>query len=205
MSMFGRESGEAAGSGKPTVTALLVAWAHGDAQALEQLTPLVYDELCQLAHGYLRRESSQHTLETRALVHEAFLRLADQHHVSWKTRSHFYGIAALMMRRVLTEHARARGLARRGGGAVHLCLDSLAEPEPARSTEVLALEEALHRLGERHPEIGRIVDLRFFGGLSESEIAEVMAISVPTVKRRWRLARAWLHRDLTGFARDEPH
>lgn len=189
---------------EPTVTALLVAWTQGDPQALEQLAPLVYDELCQLAHGYLRREPSGHTLETRALVHEAFLRLVDQRHVSWKARSHFFGIAALMMRRVLVEHARGRALARRGGGAVHVPLDAMVELGGVEAPELLALDDALHQLGERHPEIGRLVELRFFAGLSESEIAEVLSVSVPTVKRRWRLARAWLHRYLTGAERDEP-
>jgi RNA polymerase sigma factor (TIGR02999 family) len=177
-----------------TLTHLLAAWSQGDAEALDRLAPLVYSKLRQLAANYLRRERSGHTLETGALVHEAFLRLLRQGEVSWKNRSHFFAIASLMMRRVLIEHARRRQHADR---ALHLPLDAVAEVGLAEASEVLALDEALQQLSARHPQAGKIVELRFFGGLNESEIAEVIGISVPTVKRRWRFARAWLQRYLS--------
>lgn len=181
-----------------TLTHLLAAWSRGDGDALDRLAPLVYSKLRQLAANYLRRERSGHTLETGALVNEGFLRLLGQRRVSWKNRSHFFAIAALMMRRVLIEHARRRPDAAR---APHLPLDAAADVGIVESSEVLALDDALRQLGARHPQVRKIVDLRFFGGLNESEIAEVLGISVPTVKRRWRFARAWLHRYL---ARPEP-
>lgn len=181
-----------------TLTHLLTSWSRGDGEAFDRLAPLVYSKLRQLAASYLRRERSGHTLETGALVHEAFLRLLGQSRVSWKNRSHFYAIAALMMRRVLIEHARRRQNAAR---APHLPLDIAGDVGIASASEVLALDEALRQLGARHPQVRKIVELRFFGGLNESEIAEVLGISVPTVKRRWRFARAWLHRYL---ARPEP-
>ncbi|HET9228743.1 MAG TPA: ECF-type sigma factor [Thermoanaerobaculia bacterium] len=173
-----------------TVTRLLVAWSQGDGKALDLLAPLVYSRLRQLASGYLRRERPGHVLETGALVNEAFLRLFGQDHVSWQNRSHFFALAALMMRRVLIEHARRRQHADRAS-----CLP--LEVGLARASDVLALDEALRQLSFRHPQAGKIVELRFFGGLNESEIAEVVGLSVPTVKRRWRFARAWLHRYLT--------
>lgn len=178
-----------------TLTRLLAAWSRGDAEALDRLAPLVYGKLRQLASGYLRRERPGHVLETGALVNEAFLRLFGQDQVSWQNRSHFFAIAALMMRRVLIEHARRRQHADR---ALYLPLEAAAEVGLARASDVLALDEALRQLSTRHPQAGKIVELRFFGGLNESDIAEVLGISVPTVKRRWRFARAWLHRYLAG-------
>jgi RNA polymerase sigma factor (TIGR02999 family) len=172
-----------------TLTHLLAAWSRGDGEALGRLAPLVYSKLRQLAANCLRRERSGHTLETGALVNEAFLRLLGQGRVSWKSRSHFFAIATLMMRRVLIEHARRVRVP-------HLPLDAVAEVGQAEASEVIALDEALRQLGVRHPQATRIVELRFFGGMNESEIAEVLGISVPTVKRRWRFARAWLHRYL---------
>ena len=172
-----------------TLTRLLSAWSHGDGEALDRLAPLVYGKLRQLASTCLRRERPGHVLETGALVNEAFLRLLGQAHVSWQNRSHFFAIAALMMRRVLIEHARRRR-------ALCLPLEAAAEVGLAQASDVLALDEALRQLGARHPQAGKIVELRFFGGLNESEIAGVLGISVPTVKRRWRFARAWLHRYL---------
>lgn len=177
-----------------TLTHLLAAWSRGDGEALDRLAPLVYGKLRQLAANCLRRERSGHTLETGALVNEAFLRLLRQGRVSWKNRSHFFAIAALMMRRVLIEHARRR---QHAGRADHLPLDA-AEVARAEASEVLVLDEALRLLGARHPQVRKIVELRFFGGLNESEIAEVLGISVPTVKRRWRFARAWLQRYLSS-------
>jgi RNA polymerase sigma factor (TIGR02999 family) len=177
-----------------TLTHYLVAWSRGDGEALDRLVPLVYGRLRQLAANFLRRERSGHTLETGALVNEAFLRLLGQGRVSWKNRSHFFAVAALMMRRVLIEHARRRQSA---GRAPHLPLDEAGGVERAEASEALAVDEALRQLGIRHPRARKIVELRFFGGLNESEIAEVLGISVPTVKRRWRFARAWLHRYLS--------
>ena len=181
-----------------TLTHLLAAWSRGDGEALDRLAPLVYGRLRQLAASSLRRERPGHLLETGALVNEAFLRLLGQSRVSWKSRSHFFAIAALMMRRVLIEQAR-----RRQHAAPHLPLDAAAEVEMAEAAEVLALDEALRQLGARHPQARTIVELRFFGGLNESEIAEVLGLSVPTVKRRWRFARAWLHRNLAGRPRHD--
>lgn len=171
-----------------TLTHWLAAWSRGDGEALDRLAPLVYSRLRQLAASSLRRERPGHTLETGALVHEAFLRLLGQGRVSWKSRSHFFAIAALMMRRVLIEHARRRH--------PHLPLEAAGEEGMAEAPESLAVDEALRQLGVRHPQARRIVELRFFGGLNESEIAGVLGVSVPTVKRRWRFARAWLHRYL---------
>ena len=180
-----------------TVTLWLAAWSQGSGEALERLVPLVYGELRQLAARCLWRERSGHTLETGALVHEAFLRLVDQRQVSWQNRSHFFGIAALMMRRVLVEHARGRQYARRGRGALHLPLDAAVEVGDTVAPEIRDLNEALGQLIEFYPQAGRVVELRFFGGLTENEIGELLGISAPTVKRRWRMARAWLHRYLS--------
>jgi RNA polymerase sigma factor (TIGR02999 family) len=187
-----------------TITHLLAAWSQGDREALDRLAPLVYGELRRLAFNYLRRERPGHTIETGTLVHEAFLRLVDQRQVSWQNRAHFFGIAALMMRRVLVEQARSRQSARRGEGALHVSLDAAAEIGVVEAPEVLALAEALRQLSESYPQAAEVVELRFFGGLDEREIGEVLGISVPTVKRRWRMARAWLHRQLAGPDRHEP-
>lgn len=176
-----------------TLTHWLAAWSRGDGEALDRLAPLVYGKLRQLAARYLRRERSGHLLETGALVHEAFLRLLGQGRVSWRSRSHFFAIAAVMMRRVLIEHAR-----RQQCRVPHLPLAAAAEVARAEASEILAVGGALRVLGARHPQAREIVELRFFGGLNESEIAEVLGISVPTVKRRWRFARAWLHRHLSS-------
>jgi len=181
-----------------TLTRLLVAWSQEDGEAFERLASLVYSELRHLAASHLRRERPVNTLETGTLVHETFLRLADQRQVSWQSRAHFFGIAALMMRRVLVDHGRSRLSARRGRGALHVSLDAAPEVGVAEAAEILALEEALQQLGERYPQAGKIVELRFFGGLNEGEIAEALGLSVPTVKRRWRMARAWLHRYLAA-------
>jgi RNA polymerase sigma factor (TIGR02999 family) len=176
-----------------TLTHLLAAWSRGEGEAFDRLAPLVYSRLRQLAASYLRRERSGHTLETGALVNEAFLRLLGQAQVSWKNRSHFFAIAALMMRRVLVDHARRPPCA---GRAPHLPLDAAAEVGVAEASEVRDLDDALRQLSARHPQTRKIVELRFFGGLNESEIAGILGISVPTVKRRWRFARAWLQRYL---------
>jgi len=180
------------------VTQLLVDWSHGDEEALARLTPLVYDELRRVAQRYLRRERRDHTLQATALVHEAFVRLIDQRQVHWRSTLHFTALAAQMMRRILIDHARSQRYAKRGGGAPKVSLDD-APPIAADSTpELLEIDEALARLTDFDAQLGKIVELRFFGGLKNEEIAELLGLSVPTVTRRWRMAKAWLYRHLTG-------
>ncbi len=178
------------------VTELLRAWGNGDDAALEQLTPLVEAELRRLARGYMRRERRGHTLQTTALVNEAFLRLTDARRVRWEDRAHFLGISARLMRRVLVDHARSRGSRKRGGGAERVTLDEglLISPEPA--VDVLALDRALETLAAVDVRKSRVIELRFFGGLSVEETAEVLHVSTDTVKRDWRLAKLWLLREL---------
>lgn len=185
------------------LTQLLAAWSDGDQAALEELLPLVNAELRRLAGHYMRRESPGHTLQTSALVNEAYLRLIDQQQVQWQNRAHFFGIAAQLMRRILIDHARKAQYAKRGGGAVQVSLDEAAAVTEARSAELLAVDEALEKLTTMDARKGRIVELRFFGGLTEEETAEVMGISSPTVQREWRAAKAWLHRMLTANENDE--
>jgi RNA polymerase sigma factor (TIGR02999 family) len=160
--------------------------------------PQVYDELRSLASSYLRRESSGHTLETGALVHEAFLRLVDQERVQWQNRAQFFGIAAQMMRRILVDHARSHLYLKRGGGERKLSLDEALTLSAERAPELVALDEALQDLDTIAPQAARIVELRFFAGLTSEEIAHVLGVSVPTVTRGWRMARAWLYRHLSG-------
>lgn len=173
-------------------TALLVRWKNGDRNALDQLLPLVYDELRRLARSYLRRERSQHTLQSTALVHEAYLRLVDQN-VDWQSRAHFFGIAAQMMRRILVDHARARHAAKRGDG-LKVTLDEGMALAEAQSLDVLALDRALNELAKVDEQQGKVVELRYFAGLSIEETAEAMSISAATVKREWTMAKAWLAR-----------
>ena len=179
------------------VTALLVAWSKGDEHALEALTPLVYDELRRLARSYMRQERSGHTLQSTALVHEAFLRLIDQR-VQWNSRAHFFGIAAQMMRRILVDHAKAQSTAKRGAGALRIELDEGLATAPSRDVDLLALDEALERLTKLDPQRSRIVELRFFGGLSNEESAEVLGVSPATIQRQWAGARAWLFHELNA-------
>jgi RNA polymerase sigma factor (TIGR02999 family) len=183
-------------SATPTITQLLIDWSHGDEQALDQLTPLVYDELRKMARTYLRRERSDHTLQATALVHEAYLRLIDQHSVSWQNRAHFFGIASQMMRRILVNHAQARAAEKRGGGAEKLSLDEAVSFPNQREIDLIALDEALKELERLDPQQTRIVELRFFGGLSIEDTAEALRISPATVKRDWSTARLWLRRQL---------
>ena len=179
------------------VTQLLVDWGNGDRGALEKLTPLVYEELKRLATRYLRRERREHTLQSTALVHEAWLRLIDQKQVHWQNRAQFFGIAAEMIRRILIDHARNRQAAKRGDGALKLTLDdALAAPE-SRDLDLVALDDALHDLAKFDPQQSRLVELRFFAGLSIEESAEVLGVSAATVKREWAAARAWLYRELS--------
>ena len=154
---------------------------------------LIYGELRQIASTYLRRERANHTLQSQALVNEAYLRLADQQHVEWQNRAHFFGIAAQMMRRILANHARDRLCAKRGAGAEHLPLDESSSAVDSRLSEYLAIDEALDQLAKENAQQAKIVELRYFGGLSREEVAEVLGISVPTISRRWRVARAWLY------------
>jgi len=179
----------------PNLTQLLVAWSDGDAAALEQLMPLVYAELRRLARRRLARERGR-SLQTTALVHEAYLRLIDQRSVRWQNRAHFFAIAARMMRRILVDHARARQCGRRGDGAVPVSLDTVAEVSSERAAQLVDLDDALSRLAEVDPRKRQVVELRFFGGLSVEETAEVLGVSGVTVMRDWSTAKAWLHREI---------
>ena len=184
-----------------SVTELLRAWSDGDDGALERLTPLVETELRRLARGYMARERRGHTLQPTALINEAFLRLTDARQVRWQDRAHFLGISARLMRRVLVDHARSRGYRKRGGAAQRVTLDQglVAAPEPA--LDVVALDRALEALAAADLRKSRVVELRFFGGLSVEETAEVLHVSPQTIKRDWRLAKLWLLRELDGEAR----
>lgn len=180
------------------ITRLLQVWGEGDEEALDQLMELIYDEMHRQAAAQLRRERADHTLQTSALVHEAYLRLVDQKRVQWKNRAQFFGIAAQMMRRVLVNHARARTRVKRGGGAEHLPLDQVALVSKERLAECLFVDQALELLARESPQQAKAVELRYFGGMNREEIAEVLGVSLPTVARRLRVARAWLYRHLKG-------
>ncbi|MCA1814927.1 MAG: sigma-70 family RNA polymerase sigma factor [Acidobacteria bacterium] len=175
------------------VTQLLIRLTDGDRAVLDELLPLIYGELRRVAAGYLRRESPGHTLQPTALVHEAYLRMVDQTQVRWQNRAHFLGVAAQMMRRILVDHARSRQAEKRGGALPKLSLDENIDVSDERAAELVALDEALKKLAEIDPEKSRLVELRFFGGLSVEETAEVLGVSAPTVKRHWRMAKAWLY------------
>lgn len=179
------------------VTQLLIDWSKGDKAALDKLIPYVYDELRRLARHYMRREHAGHTLQTSALINEAYLRLVDQS-VAWQNRAHFFGIAARLMRQILVDHARAHQYAKRGGGAEKVSLDEAANLAQGRAAEIVALDEALESLTALDPQQGRIVELRFFGGLTIEETAEVLGISHATVERDWSVARAWLRRQMSN-------
>jgi len=179
------------------VTQLLLEWSHGDRGALEKLMPLVYDELRRLANDYLRRQRPNHTLQATALVHEAYLRLVDQTNVRWQNRAHFFGIAANLMRNILVDYARSHHAAKRGGGQRNLPLAEAAAPSQERAVDLVALDDALTTLVAIDPRQSRMIELRFFGGLSMEEIAEVLGVSSITVKREWCMAKAWLRRELT--------
>ena len=180
------------------VTQLLVRWSEGDAAALDQLLPSVYRELRRIASRQLRRERADHTLVPTALVHEVFVRLVDQQRVTWQNRAHFFGLTAQLMRRILVDYARARHTEKRGDGAPRVSLDLVADraDEQAAPEDVLAVDLALERLATIDPEQARVVELRFFAGLTVEEVAHVVNRSPRTIKREWRLARAWLFREL---------
>jgi RNA polymerase sigma factor (TIGR02999 family) len=181
------------------LTNLLVEWGKGNQLALDRLLPYVYDELRTLARSYLRRERLDHTVHTGTLVHEAFVRLVEGHQVSWEGRAHFFGIAARLMRQILVDHARARDASKRGAGKAAEPIDTaLSIAVQAMDVSVLALDRALDQLAAIDPAGARVVELRFFGGLTVEETAEVMEISTGTVKREWSAARAWLRRAISG-------
>ncbi len=180
------------------VTELLVAWGNGDDAARDQLMPLVYRELHRLAHRYMNREGPGHTLQTSALVNEAFIKLIDQKNVQWQNRAHFFGLAAQMMRRILVDYARSRQYAKRGGGTQQVSFDEALIVSEERAHEVVALDDALKDLAQFDQRKSQIVELRFFGGLSIEETAELMKVSPGTVMRDWTLAKAWLRKQIVG-------
>ncbi len=181
----------------PDVTQLLLNWSKGDQAALEELMPLVYNELRRLASAYLRRERPNHTLQSTALVHEAFMRLVNQQEVQWQSRAHFFAIAAQMIRRILVDHARSQRAEKRGSGAVKLELDAALAIPLKTDVDLVLLNDALDRLAEMDPRQSRLVELRFFAGLSIEETAQVMQLSPATIKREWNAARAWLFREIS--------
>lgn len=178
------------------ITRLLRAWTHGDQEALNQITPLVYDTLHRMAKSYLRRERSGRTLQTTALVHETYLRLVDATKVDWQDRAHFFAVSAQMMRRILVDMARERHSFKRGGRVTRVNLDKVPEISSKRARELVAVDESLNNLAEMDPRKARVIELRFFGGLSVEETAEVLKISPQCVMRDWRLAKAFLMREL---------
>jgi len=180
------------------ITEMLIEWNAGSAEALENLLPLVERELRRIAANYMRKERPGHTLQTTALVNEAYLKLVDQREVHWQNRAHFFALASQLMRRILLDHARAQGRAKRGADAVHVDLSEVAVLAPKKSEELIALDEALTRLAEFDARKSRIVEMRFFGGLSVNEVAEVLGIAPVTVMLHWRLAKAWLQKEIRG-------
>jgi RNA polymerase sigma factor (TIGR02999 family) len=186
------------------ITLLLAKLRHGDRDAESKLMPLVYQELRRLARRYMRAERADHTLQPTALVHEAYLSLVGDRDRTWQNRAHFFAMAAQQMRRILVDHARARRAGKRGGDRAKVELDEGAAYSPEKSEEMLALDQALDRLARRDPRQAQAVELRFFGGLSEDEVAEVQGISTRTVKRDWTLARAWLYKEIGKGAQAEP-
>ena len=186
-------------SSQQQITRLLQAWREGDGEALDALIPLVYDELRRLARRYMRGQKPGHTLQTTALVNEAYMRLVGSDQVRWQNRTHFFAVSAQVMRRILVDFARARNNLKRGGGpANRVTFDEAVELVPGRRTDLVALDDALRALADLNARQSQIVELRYFGGLTEEETAEVLGISERTVRREWALARAWLFRELGG-------
>jgi RNA polymerase sigma factor (TIGR02999 family) len=183
---------------KASITQLLIKWRNGDQAALDELAPQVYNELRRLARYYLRQERPDLTLQVSDLVHEAYLRLVDEKEIDWQNRTHFFGIAAVRMRHILVEHARSRQAAKRGGGEYLLSLGKADRPAEDRDVNLLALDDALQRLEAMDPQKSRIVELRYFGGLTIEETAEALRISPATVKRDWSMARAWLRSEISN-------
>jgi RNA polymerase sigma factor (TIGR02999 family) len=178
------------------ITELLIDWKNGSPEALEQLMPMVERELRRIAASHMRRENPGHTLQTSALVNEAFLKLVDQRDVHWQNRAHFFALASQLMRRILLDHARSQRRAKRGGGVTHVNLEDVSVLTPEKSEDLIALDEALTRLTEFDPTKSRIVEMRFFGGLKVNEVAEVMGIAPVTVMLHWRFAKAWLQKEM---------
>jgi RNA polymerase sigma factor (TIGR02999 family) len=181
---------------RQNVTQVLIDWSKGDREAPARLMPLIYEELRQLAHQYLQREREDHTLQATGLVHEAYLRLVDQSTTTWQNRAHFFGVAAQVMRRVLVDYARAHRAEKRGGTWDKLAFDESLAPSEERNIDLVALDDALKDLLAVDPRQSQIVELRFFGGLTNEEIGEVLDVSPTTVKREWRIAKAWLRRQI---------
>ncbi len=186
------------------VTQLLLAWRNGDEAAFDQLLPLVYDELRRMARHHMRRERRDHTLQTSALVHEAYLRLLDHEGIDWQNRAHFFGLAAQAMRRVLVDYARRRNFAKRSGAAQRVMLEEAASLAEERAAEVVALDDALQGLAQFDPRKSRVVELRYFGGLSIEETAEVLGIAAATVVRDWNTAKAWLWQEMNRSEEPSP-
>jgi RNA polymerase sigma factor (TIGR02999 family) len=180
------------------VTQCLIDYSSGDRAALDEVLSLVYAELRRIAASYLRRERRDHTLQPTALVHEAYMRLVDQKNVDWRNRAQFFGLAAEMMRRILINHALEKQAAKRGGGAIKITLSEVAQVFPSFDIDLIALDEAMKRLADIDPRKSRLVELKFFGGLTIEEITEVMEISTATVEREWAFARAWLYKTIVG-------
>jgi RNA polymerase sigma-70 factor (ECF subfamily) len=178
------------------VTQLLVEWSNGDKSALDKLMPLIYEELKRLAHHYMSRERPGHTLQTTAVVNEAYMRLINRKSIHWQNRAHFFAIAAQSMRSILVDHARSHAYAKRGGGAHKITLDEAMIVSQQKAAEVLALDDALKELAALDPQQTRVVELRFFGGLTIEETAEVLHLSPATIKREWQTAKAWLYHEL---------
>lgn len=195
-----RSPTETSPPGPQQVTQLLANWSHGDAAALEKLTPIVYEELWRLAHHYMAGQRPDHTLQTTALVNEAYLRLADQTSPSFTNRSHFFAVAAQAMRQILVNYAKAAKSQKRGGGARRVELDETALVSPEQTTEILDLNEALDRLATLDSRKAHVVELKYFGGLNHDEIAEVLKVSAMTVRRDWDFAKAWLYNELHDAA-----
>jgi RNA polymerase sigma-70 factor (ECF subfamily) len=183
------------------VSGLLHAWSQGDQEALKKLTPIVYEELHRLARHYMRGEKSGHSLQTTALVNEAYIRLIDYKRMQWQTRAHFFAVSAQLMRRILVDHARRHNL-KRGGGVQHVLLEDTAVVGGERNEDLIALDNALQALSRVDSRKAQVIELRFFGGLSVEETAEVLKVSSVTVMRDWSTAKAWLYRELTGEATD---
>lgn len=179
------------------ITRMLIAWNQGDERARDELMPRIYDELRRLARAHLRRERASHTLQPTALVHEVFLRLVDQSPVNWQSRAHFFGAAARLMRQILINHAEARRAAKRGGDAERISLSDVDHSTVKQEIDLIALNEALKKLERIDPQQGRIVEMRYFSGLTIEEVAEALGVAPATVKREWSAARAWLRRELS--------
>lgn len=184
-------------------TRLLLDWSKGNRDAAQGLIPLVYDELRLLARNYLQRERADHTLQATALVHEAYLRLVDQGTTNWQNRAHFFGVAAQLMRRILVDHARRHRREKRGGEWTKVEFDEALAPSVSRRLDLIAVDDALRDLEKLNPQHSQIVELRFFGGMTTEEVAEVLDVSPRTVEREWRMARAWLRREIFGEKSDD--